>query len=230
MLGEKAVLVKANKKFFAIYTNKQLLHLFSSSTTQLIKRGILVEGVCMIQSNQNINKLALLTIKGQIYIYKIYNPDSPSSDSVKLEMRTSIQDILQQAQTQLKISSLREQAGRGANSQQIVHVQTLCLLDNENIDIFLSNQERYQYETNGLQQWRQYPKISALSNQSELNAGSNGDVRVEPHLANYEGPPPAGGRPQGSQNMFENNALSKLISVLDQANQDEPMQGLSLSQ
>ena len=117
MLGEKAVLVKANKNFFAIYTNKQLLHLFSSSTTQLIRRGILVEGVCMIQANQNLNKLALLTIKGQIYIYKISNPDCPSGDSVKLVMRTDIQDILQQAQTQLKISSIREQSGRGANSQ-----------------------------------------------------------------------------------------------------------------
>ena len=51
MVGEKALLVKANKNFFAIYTNKQLLHIFSSSTTELIKRGILVEGVCMIQSN-----------------------------------------------------------------------------------------------------------------------------------------------------------------------------------
>lgn len=90
MVGEKALLVKANRNFFAIYTNKQLLHIFSSSTTELIKRGILIEGGCMIESNQKLNKIALLTLKGQIYIYKVTNPDFPSIDSVQLEMRTCI--------------------------------------------------------------------------------------------------------------------------------------------
>jgi hypothetical protein len=94
MVGEKAVLVKANKNFFAIYTNKQLLHIFSSSTTQLIRRGILVEGVCMIQSNQNLNKLALLTIKGQVIIYKIAGQDGSIGDPVRLESRTDMQEIL----------------------------------------------------------------------------------------------------------------------------------------
>ena len=64
MAGERVLLVSANKNFFAIYTNKQLLHVFSSSTTELIKRGILVEGVCMIESNQSLNEIALLTLKG----------------------------------------------------------------------------------------------------------------------------------------------------------------------
>ena len=62
--GERVVLVSANRNFFAIYTNKQLLHVFSSATIELIKRGILIEGVCMIQENLNLNQLALLTFKG----------------------------------------------------------------------------------------------------------------------------------------------------------------------
>jgi len=63
-----------------------------------------------------------------------------------------------------------------------------------------------------------------------FNGGSNGDARVEPHLADFEGVSAATGSRQPDQSMFEANALSKLIAVLDQANQDEPMQGLSLSQ
>lgn len=63
-----------------------------------------------------------------------------------------------------------------------------------------------------------------------FNGGSNGDARVEPHLADFEGASAATGSRQPDQSMFEANALSKLIAVLDQANQDEPMQGLSLSQ
>ena len=69
--GERLVLVTGNKNFFVIYTNKQLLHIFSSSTVQLIKRGILIEGVCMIQHNEQLNKLILLTFKGQIIVYDI---------------------------------------------------------------------------------------------------------------------------------------------------------------
>jgi len=53
--GERAMLITANKNFFAIYTNKQQLHVFSSTTTELIKKGIVIEGVCMIDSNQEQN-------------------------------------------------------------------------------------------------------------------------------------------------------------------------------
>jgi hypothetical protein len=53
--GERVLLITGNKNFFGIYTNKQLLHIFSSTTTELIKRGILVEGACMIDQNEYLN-------------------------------------------------------------------------------------------------------------------------------------------------------------------------------
>jgi ABC-type uncharacterized transport system permease subunit len=90
MQGERVILIAANKNFFALYTNKQLLHVFSSSTTELLKRGIIVEGVCMIESNSNMNLLAMLTLKGKIIVYEVINPDYPSIDSVKIKYETSI--------------------------------------------------------------------------------------------------------------------------------------------
>jgi len=81
--GERALLVTANRKFFGIYTNKQQLHIFSSTTTELIKKGILVQGACMIDSNETLNQISLLTLKGNIIVYKVINPDSPTIDSVK---------------------------------------------------------------------------------------------------------------------------------------------------
>jgi len=75
MNGERVLLLTANSNFFALYTNKQLLHVFSSSTTELIKRGILLEGVCMISSNSNNNRIALLTLKGMVHLYEVVNPD-----------------------------------------------------------------------------------------------------------------------------------------------------------
>lgn len=83
MSGERVMLVAANKHFFAIYTNKQLLHVFSSTTTELIKRGILIEGVCMIDTNADRNEIVLLALKGRIIVYRIQNPDYPSIDSLQ---------------------------------------------------------------------------------------------------------------------------------------------------
>lgn len=74
----------ANRNFFALYTNKQQLHIFSSTTVELVKKGIVLEGACMIESNQDINEIVLLTLRGQIYVYKVQNPDFLSSDSVCL--------------------------------------------------------------------------------------------------------------------------------------------------
>lgn len=74
--GERVLLVSGNRNFLAIYTNKQLLHIFSSSSTDLIKRGILIEGVCMMAQNQKLNKLAFLTFKGKIVIYSIKEKES----------------------------------------------------------------------------------------------------------------------------------------------------------
>ena len=84
----------ANKDFYALYTNKQQLHIFSSSTTEVIKRGILLEGVCMIQTNQSLRQLAMLTMKGGIYVFEVNNPDYTVQETVKKVLQTSIQDIL----------------------------------------------------------------------------------------------------------------------------------------
>lgn len=94
MNGERVLLLTANPNFFALYTNKQLLHVFSSSTTELIKRGILLEGVCMISSNTSNNRIALLTLKGVVHIYEVVNPDIQSIDGVKPLYKSDIQNVL----------------------------------------------------------------------------------------------------------------------------------------
>lgn len=94
MQGERVLLMTANRNFFALYTNKQQLHVFSSTTVELIKKGVVLEGVCMIESNQKLNLMALLTLRGKIFVYKVVNPDYPSIDSLRLQYSTSIQQLL----------------------------------------------------------------------------------------------------------------------------------------
>jgi hypothetical protein len=92
MNGERVLLLTANTNFFALYTNKQLLHVFSSNTTELIKRGILLEGVCMITSNQE--RIALLTLKGIVHVYEVVNPNIQSIDCVRPLFQSNIQNVM----------------------------------------------------------------------------------------------------------------------------------------
>lgn len=99
----------ANHNFFAIYTNKQQLHIFSSTTTELIKRGIVIQGVCMITQCQSQNLIGVLTMKGGVQVYKVVNPEYPSIDSVQLLFETSISSILKFENTDVQVSSKTEE-------------------------------------------------------------------------------------------------------------------------
>lgn len=122
--GEKVLLMTANKDFYALYTNKQQLHIFSSSTTEVIKRGILLEGVCMIQTNQSLRQLAMLTMKGNIYVFEVNNPDYTVQETVKKVLQTSIQDILKNSQLSMAAENL---------NNELIHVQSISLCDNGEI-------------------------------------------------------------------------------------------------
>lgn len=92
--GERVLLLTANSNFFSLYTNKQQLHVFSSNTTELIQRGLVIEGVCMMAQNQENNLLGLLNLKGNVLVYKVVSPDYPSINSVVLQHEASLQSIL----------------------------------------------------------------------------------------------------------------------------------------
>lgn len=98
LLGERVVLMTANQRFFAMYTNKQQLHVFSSTTTELICKGLIVQGGCMIESNETLNQILILTLKGTIQVYQVDQIDQPQLNAVQLLFETSIQPILKQSQ------------------------------------------------------------------------------------------------------------------------------------
>lgn len=145
--GERCLLLTANRNFFAIYTNKQQLHIFSSTTTELIKKGVVVEGVCMIESNQNNNTIALLTLKGNILVYKVINPDYPTIDSIRLEYKTSATSLLKKASADLKEVHEKEPT---STTFEPVHFKSMRLNNSGQIEAFLSNKERYHFDNSSI--------------------------------------------------------------------------------
>ena len=79
---EFAIMFTANSKFFSIYTNEGQLLIYSASTWKTIKGGLIIEGVCFLDSNEEASSLAIVTLKGQITFYRVKNPDYPTMDSL----------------------------------------------------------------------------------------------------------------------------------------------------
>ena len=69
------IFATANPMFYALYTTQSQLHIFSSRSTQVIKQGLSLDGVCMLASNdcnsngvqmQSTGKLCTVTLKGTV--------------------------------------------------------------------------------------------------------------------------------------------------------------------
>jgi len=118
------------------------MHVFSSTSTELIKKGIVIEGVCMIQTNEANNQIVVLTLKGAILVYKVINPDFPSIDSVRLEFQTNVVQLLKQANAEQQISGgINGSTSKASPTGKIdpIYVKSLKINDLELVDIILTN-------------------------------------------------------------------------------------------
>lgn len=85
----------------------------------------------MIDSNFRNNTIALLTLKGEIHVYQVLNPEQ-NPDCVKPTYSTNIQTILKSQQTAMMMISTND-------DHKVVGVQHMRILNNGNIDVILSN-------------------------------------------------------------------------------------------
>jgi hypothetical protein len=53
-----------------------------------------MEGLCIIDSNEECDLLAGVTLKGMVYVYRVRNPDHPSIETCTLEWNASIAEVL----------------------------------------------------------------------------------------------------------------------------------------
>lgn len=62
--NEFVVLYNANASFYTLYTNEFKLSIYSTRSTQLVKSGLFLDGLCMMETNEVSGRLAGLSIKG----------------------------------------------------------------------------------------------------------------------------------------------------------------------
>lgn len=92
------ILSTHNSKFFSLYTNEGQLQIYSSRTFRQLKSGLIIEGVCMIDSNEDIQVLVLLTLKSVVKFYKVKSTDISTVDGFVLEQEANFSEILKQRQ------------------------------------------------------------------------------------------------------------------------------------
>jgi hypothetical protein len=160
-----------------------------------------------------------LTLRGKIYIYRVLNPDYPNIDSVRLEYETSIQHILRNCQLlrakvlgEDNMNKALDKSAKDACSQ-LVHVQSLKLNDSGKIEIYLSNQEKYQYDHQYLKQWKQMPLLAGDQSLKQQDNQNPNDAFVEPALLHFEG-------------SINNDAVNQQMGASNKQNQKENLSSL----
>ena len=91
----------------------------------------------MVSSNSSNNRIALLTLKGVVHLYEIVNPDIQSIDGVKPLYKSDLQNVLKNQQSEMIL---------GGETESVISVTQLRLHDNSNIEVYLSNNERFEYD------------------------------------------------------------------------------------
>jgi len=86
------VLATANSVFYAVMTTDNKLNIYSTRSTQLIKAGLILDGICMMASNGECSLLCTLSMKGVVSLFRV--KDVQALDSCVLVWSISIADIL----------------------------------------------------------------------------------------------------------------------------------------
>lgn len=129
--------------FYLLYTTRGGLHVHSSRTTQVIKSGLVVEGGCFLDCNEEAMAFAVLTLKGAVSLYRVKSEVS-LIDGCTLEWQTTVLDLVRQ----------RSLAGP-------VSVRHMRLLATQGVLVFMSDDSVFEYEPRA-RLWRQ----SSLSPQA----------------------------------------------------------------
>ena len=86
------VQVTANSVFYAVLTTENKLNIYSTRSTQLIKAGLILDGVCMLFSNGEASLMCTITLKGVVSLFRV--KDMQSLDSCVQIWTSSLADVL----------------------------------------------------------------------------------------------------------------------------------------
>lgn len=56
-----------------MYTSEGQFWLFGSRTLNTLKKGLFMEGICMMDSNEELQLIAMLNMKCSVMVYKVKN-------------------------------------------------------------------------------------------------------------------------------------------------------------
>ena len=175
MDGEFIVMSSMCGAFYILYTSSGKLSIFNSRTTRPIRQGMLIDGVCFIDSNEENMTFAVLNLKGVLSLYTVKiaaefgSSFQQSLEACTLNYQCSLVDILRQRNSQ---SSLFSANGDSLDLAPKVSVKSLKLLPDTSVLLFLSDNTVFEYDPR-MRLWRQtLLKESQISQSLQLSSAS----------------------------------------------------------
>ena len=139
----------ANSVFYAVITTENKLNVYSTRSTQLIKAGLILDGICLLTSNGLCSMLCTVSLKCIVQLFRV--KDVQSLDSCVLIWSFSIGDILKfksSLEAQKKSISMSEKSG------DKVYVDSVMIANDGTVVVFLTDKSRYEYDDKA-RTWRE---------------------------------------------------------------------------
>ncbi|CDW71962.1 protein hira [Stylonychia lemnae] len=199
---EFVVLTCVCHSFFILYTNLGQLQIFSTRTTQLIRGGLIQEGICFLECSEESMSFTTLNLKGQLNIYKMKNVDYPSVDTCMLLWSASVIEILR----------IQSQLAQQLDPNAKVFVRKLKLVRDGGVMVFLTDNTSFEYDIN-TKMWRQLSNTNELANSlkqaDDQKFGNNQNIQRDQQIH--------------SQN---DGKISSIIKQLEHQNLEDQLQVL----
>lgn len=130
-------------------TTDNKLNIYSTRSTQLIKAGLILDGICMMASNGECSLLCTLSMKSVVQLFKV--KDVQALDSCVLVWSISIADILK-LKSSLLAAKPKSSLDRVTDTK--VYVDNIIVANEGTVIVFLTDKSRFEYDEKA-RTWRE---------------------------------------------------------------------------
>lgn len=130
-------------------TTENKLNIYSTRSTQLIKAGLILDGICVLASNGACGHMCTISMKSVVSLFRV--KDVQSLESCVLIWTASLAETLK-----LK-SALQAQRKQTSMSEKVadkVYVDTAVVANDGTVIVFLSDKSRFEYDEKA-RTWRE---------------------------------------------------------------------------
>jgi len=132
-----------------VITTENKLNIYSTRSTQLIKAGLILDGICVLASNGACGHMCTISMKSVVSLFRV--KDVQSLESCVLIWTASLAETLK---LKSALQAQRKQTSMGEKVADKVYVDTAVVANDGTVIVFLSDKSRFEYDEKA-RTWRE---------------------------------------------------------------------------